>query len=252
MIRHATSEWFSWGKQRHHLEQSTARLLPVGHCPIQAGDVPDADVTIATWWETMEWIKDWPSEKGIKAYFVRGYELHGGDPERVRATYRMPAQKLVISTWLQRLMKDEYGDPNAVLVPNGLDWGVFGAPPRGKRSTPTVGLMYSANPIKGGEEAFWALHLVRRHIPELRIVVLTPHPLPRSFRRLANIDVLYRPDDAAIAAAYRKTDCWLLSSHTEGFGMPGLEAAACRCPVVATRCGGPADYVEEGRSGYLV
>ena len=34
--------------------------------------------------------------------------------------------------------------------------------------------------------------------------------------------------------------------------MPGLEAAACRCPVVATRCGGPEDYVEDGVSGYLV
>jgi len=34
--------------------------------------------------------------------------------------------------------------------------------------------------------------------------------------------------------------------------MPGLEAAACRCPIVATQCGGPEDYVTEGVSGYLV
>jgi glycosyltransferase involved in cell wall biosynthesis len=34
--------------------------------------------------------------------------------------------------------------------------------------------------------------------------------------------------------------------------MPGIEAAACRCPLVSTRCGGPEDYIEEGKSGYLV
>ena len=34
--------------------------------------------------------------------------------------------------------------------------------------------------------------------------------------------------------------------------MPGLEAAACRCPVVATRCGGTEDYVIDGVNGYLV
>ena len=34
--------------------------------------------------------------------------------------------------------------------------------------------------------------------------------------------------------------------------MPGLEAAACRCPIVATNCGGVTDFVFEGRNGYLV
>ena len=34
--------------------------------------------------------------------------------------------------------------------------------------------------------------------------------------------------------------------------MPGLEAAACHCPIVSTRCGGPEDYVEDGVSGFLV
>ena len=34
--------------------------------------------------------------------------------------------------------------------------------------------------------------------------------------------------------------------------MPGLEGAACRCPIVATECGGPEDYIIDGKSGYLV
>ena len=34
--------------------------------------------------------------------------------------------------------------------------------------------------------------------------------------------------------------------------MPGLEAAACGCPVVSTRCGGPEDYVSDNVTGYLI
>lgn len=43
-----------------------------------------------------------------------------------------------------------------------------------------------------------------------------------------------------------------LATDVEGFGMVALEAAAAGKPVVATRCGGIADAVEDGVSGVLV
>ena len=46
-------------------------------------------------------------------------------------------------------------------------------------------------------------------------------------------------------------DLFVLPSHQEGLCISALEAMACGCPVVSTRCGGPEEYVTE-RSGELV
>lgn len=51
---------------------------------------------------------------------------------------------------------------------------------------------------------------------------------------------------------YGLCDVWLAPSHSEGFGLPVLEAMACRVVPVATRCGGHENIVEDGASGFLV
>ena len=51
---------------------------------------------------------------------------------------------------------------------------------------------------------------------------------------------------------YNELDVFVIPSHQEGLGIVGLEAMACGCPVVATRCGGTSDYVVDGVNGYLV
>lgn len=237
---------------RHHLERSTARLRPIEAPVITAADVPDADVTIATWWRTREWIEGWHATKGAKAYFIRHYEIHGGDKERVRATYRLPGQKLVIARWLQRLMAEEFGDPNAVLVPNGVDRGQFKADPRGKNPSPVVGTLYGIQEWKGAPTVFEAFGILQKRWPELRVVSFGSNKIVRHHEPPANLEFHLRPAQNLIPKLYASTDCWVVPSVSEGFGMPGIEAAACRCPLVVTRCGGPEDFVEEGWNGFLV
>src|SRR5438105_624514 len=38
--------------------------------PVTDNDAPDADIVIATWWETAEWVAALSPRKGAKAYFV--------------------------------------------------------------------------------------------------------------------------------------------------------------------------------------
>jgi glycosyltransferase involved in cell wall biosynthesis len=60
---------------------------------------------------------------------------------------------------------------------------------------------------------------------------------------------LLGPD--ALREFYRSLDVFLITSIHEGLAIAGLEAMASGVPVVSTRCGGPADYVTDLKTGRL-
>ncbi len=240
------------GRQPHHLEHSTANLVPVHGNDVQAEDAPDADFCIGSWWAVREAIESWPPCKGLKIHYVRGYEIWVPEVERVRAVYRLPGLKIVVSRWLQRVLTDEYGARDVLLIPNGVDRSQFNSVPRRRNRAPTVGMLYSRKLLKGIPTAFEAIKLVQRSIHNLRVTSFGADPLRRNPVPPQNFQFHLRPPQASLAMLYRSCDCWIVASRTEGLPMPGLEAAACRCPLVATRCGGTEDYVVHGENGFLV
>src|SRR5262249_8624802 len=50
----------------------------------------------------------------------------------------------------------------------------------------------------------------------------------------------------------RTLDLFVVPSHQEGLCIAALEAMACGCPVVSTRCGGPEEFVLDNETGFLV
>ena len=164
----------------------------------------------------------------------------------------MPGPKFVIARWLKRVMADEYGDPDAIIVPNGIDRSQFDSLPRDKANVPTVGMLYGVAELKGAKTAFNALRLLKAKFPEMRAIAYGAQ-LPMAEHKPPDwLEYHLCPRQDEIPRLYQQADCWIVPSTTEGFGMPGIEAAACHCPIVSTRCGGPEDYIEDGVSGFLV
>lgn len=58
--------------------------------------------------------------------------------------------------------------------------------------------------------------------------------------------------EQALLRCLQTMDIFVIPSAQEGLCVSALEAMACGCPVVSTRCGGPEEYVREGETGYLV
>jgi glycosyltransferase involved in cell wall biosynthesis len=219
--------------------------------PVTDADVPDADVVVATWWETAEWVATLGPSKGAKAHFIQGYETWGGPPDQVMAVWRLPLHKIVISRWLLDLAAEEFGDHDVSLVPNSVDLDRFHSPPRRRQSWPTIGFVYSALPIKGLDVAFDAIERARASFPTLRIIAfgsrgpVSELPLP------PGTEYHRSPPQEELPRLYASCDAWLFSSRREGFGLPLLEAMACRTPVVATPAGAAPELLAEG-GGLLV
>lgn len=220
--------------------------------PVLSSDVPDADVVIATWWETAEWINAFPPEKGAKVYLIQHHEVFDYLPiDRVQATYRMPLHKITISRWLDNLMRNEYGNCNVSLVPNSVDTTLFHAPARRKQDVPTVGLLYAPMPWKGVDVSLRAFALAQAQIPNLRLLCFGNCAPPAGLLPENTIFHL-NPPQATLRDLYAQCDVWLCGSYSEGFHLPILEAMACHTPIVSTAIGGAIDLIESGHNGHVV
>ena len=245
-------------KNRHHWPSHFDALREAAHQqidsyrPIVANDLPDADVVVATWWETAEWVAALPPQKGKKAYFIQHYEAHAGqDASRVDATWRLPMHKIIIAHWLVEIAKNRFADNNFSFVPNAVDLQQFTAVSRGKQPVPTVGVMYSIVPFKGCDISLKAVELARRSIPSLKLVAFGNRAPTIDLPLPAETDFTMQPAQDQIRAIYARCDVWLVASRSEGFGLPILEAMACRTPVIATPTGAAPELIAPG-GGLLV
>ncbi|CAA9376712.1 MAG: Glycosyl transferase, group 1 family protein, partial [uncultured Phycisphaerae bacterium] len=219
--------------------------------PATAADVPDADVVVATWWETAEWVKTFPASKGAKAYFIQHYEAFAGGEARVDATWRLPMHKICVAQWLVDIAHKRFSDLSAELVANAVDLEQFTAGPRGKQPVPTVGVMYSPIPFKGCDVSLKAYEIARRQVPELKLIAFGAIDPQASLPLPDGAEFRFQPPQDELRDYYGRCDAWLFGSRSEGFGLPLLEAMACRTPVIATPAGAAPELVARG-GGVLV
>lgn len=220
--------------------------------PIVESDVPDADVVIATWWETAEWVSKFSPRKGKQAYFVQHDERFVGQPsERVEATFKLPMYRIAVAQWLVDLATHTYGVDQIDLVPNGVDTDHFTAPPRSKQKTPTVGFMFATAHFKGVDIALEAIRIASRNVANLKVNTFGQHHPTEALPLPPGANFTYRPAQDKIPEIYASCDAWLFASRSEGFGLPILEAMACRTPVIGTPTGAAPELIGRG-GGVLV
>lgn len=235
----------------HHLVHSTVHLNQMPTRTLNPDLVPDADVTFASWWQVWGLISDWPASKGLKVHYVRHHEIHAGKRADVDRVYSIPGPRIVISSWLRSVMEG-YGHSEMIRIPNGVDWTQFDSDPRHKQPVPTIGMLMGSESFKDTPTGVAAINILLKRYPELRVVAFGKRPAPPQWELPPCVEYHQSPDQSMIPKLYQQADCWVITSTAEGFGMPGIEAAASHCPIVSTRCGGPDDFVREGVNGYMV
>ncbi|MGD9131307.1 MAG: glycosyltransferase family 4 protein [Candidatus Bathyarchaeota archaeon] len=170
--------------------------------------IPECEVNVATYC-LMAYPVLW-SGKGKPYYLIQHDErLFFNDPiEKNIAdlTYKLPLQKIVVSSWLQERI-------GGALIGNGVDLDKF----RDLQLERIYDVMVFDRDVswKGNTNA------VVDALENMKYKML----IAKNF------------SEQEVVRAYNQSKCFLfLSDMKEGFGLPPLEAMACGCPVIATDC----------------
>ena len=136
---------------------------------------------------------------------------------------------------------------------------------RGRRA-PGKRLLFVGNYIegKGQDDAIRAFHRIALQFPEAELLFHGSDmglDKNRAYRQSLEQLAASRKGGERIhlrdflsdpATAYREAYAALNFSHSESFSLTCLEASANGLAVIATRCGGPQEIIDDGHNGYLV
>jgi glycosyltransferase involved in cell wall biosynthesis len=122
-----------------------------------------------------------------------------------------------------------------------------------------VGCVGRLQPVKSIETFLEAAAILKASAPGYRFLVVGDGDAAYTRELHERRDRLGLANDV-VFAGYRATvneflatfDVYALTSRSEGFSLSTIEAMAAGLPVVATRCGGPEQILEDGITGLLV
>lgn len=211
--------------------------------------IPDADIVVATWWETAYCVSSYNKTKGEKFYLIQHYEIWGGPEDKVNNTYKLGLHNIVNSTWLKNILQDELNAPVEALILHAPDWEQF-YPEAVERSNEIVRILmpYRKEKWKGVVHGIAAFEMAREKCSNIQLVMFGEAPgedVPQY------VEFHQRPDNDRLREIYNSCDIFLFPSHCEGFGMPPMEAMACKCAVVSTNVGGIPDYTIPGETALV-
>lgn len=217
--------------------------VPVTVVPrISAATLPEADVHVATWFETVV-----PTVRAARArrvvHFSQGYEAiypHVAHRKaEIDEAYAQPIPKLLISSHLLGLFEGRFPGPYAVLPQaiRGEDYAPRDRDRDRPRTPPTIGIVGPFEALnKGIRVGLEAVALLRAAGRLVRIHRASQVPLTGQESAIASSDLYaHGASTAAMVGWYHGVDVLIHPSfEAEGFPLPPLEAMAAGVPVVLT------------------
>ena len=213
--------------------------------------IPDADIIIATWWETAFYVNSYNEKKGKKFYLIQHYETWGGPKNLIHDTYTLNLHKIVIAKWLKKKLID-LGVPDSEIkyIPNGINFEKFKLTDYIKNRPNQVAMIFSHVTFKGSSDGIKALEIAKKEFNGLDAVLFgvstRPHYLPKW------IKYVHDPtQEELVEKIYNGSGIYMCSSLAEGWHLPPAEAMACGCAVVSTDIDGVKDYAIHGKTALL-
>jgi glycosyltransferase involved in cell wall biosynthesis len=204
-------------------------------------DLPDADVIIASPVGTALDSARLSPSKGRKFYFIQHDEgLYHTQRERANESYQLPLVKIVVSSWLKEILRENHGEDSTLLL-NTVDHVQFHPVPEAKQNDGLLRVLLLAHPYewKGTKEGVAIVETIKKTHTNVRLMLFGS----RTEKAALHCDEYYdNVPQEELASIYSRADIFLCPSWDEGFGLPALEAMACGTAVVTYDNGGSRDF----------
>ena len=225
-------------KPEHWFESKfDLKIVPL----IRPAFIRDADVTIATAWQTAYDVEKLPARCGKKVYFVQDYEIFNGETKDVDGSYQLGLHTITITRMLADMLRERFG-VIAEVIYNGMDASEFIYEPKKEHKTPVLMMMYHEAEHKGTKPGLAVVENLRKKYPTLQL---------NMFGRRKGKDVpeyahfIENPPRDFLIKMYQDSDIYLFTSSKEAWGLPILEAMANKCAVVGFNVGALAEIATD-------
>ncbi len=195
--------------------------------------VPHTQFYVATSPYTAYYLNEYPIETKRKFYLIQDYEDWGPGLKKILTdTYHYPMQKLVIATWLQKMLRERHNE-DSILLPNGFDFTKFSLDISiEEKNSLRVSMLYHLMERKDCKTGFQALSIVKEQYPDLRVNLFGTPVRPKE---LPDWYTYYQlPDEATHNRINNEAAVYIGTSQTEGWGLTVGEAMICGQAVCCT------------------
>lgn len=212
--------------------------------------VPESDIYVATSPYTAYYLNQYSGANCKKFYLIQDYEDWGpGLKAILHDTYHYPMQKIVISQWLQRMLREDFGE-ESVLIPNGFDFTRFYLTTTIAEKNPLcISMLYHVMERKDCAMGFRALEIVKKEYPQLRVILFgvsaKPADLPSWF------DYHQSPSAEEHNRLNNEAAIYVGTSRAEGWGLTVGEAMMCGQAVCCTDNAGYREMAIDGETALL-
>jgi glycosyltransferase involved in cell wall biosynthesis len=209
--------------------------------------LPDADAVFATAWQTAESVYRLKKSKGKKFYLIQDYEIWYGNPDKINESYTLPLNRIVISKYLQELLKKKINADSA-RIPIGIDFKKFRNSNKIFHNPRTI--LFTDHPLENKNTA-GAIKIIEKIKQKYPGIVIRCYGHSRFHTMPDFVEFFENPDDDTIIRLYCDSDIFLFTSKYEGFGLPPAEAMACKCAVAGNAAGALPEYAVNNETAIL-
>ena len=169
-------------------------------------------------------------------------------------TYRFANKVITVSPGLQKVIKDEF-NVKTKYIPNIVDTEIFQYGSFNNKQNKEEFNFVSVGGLihrKGMDLTIKAFNNAFKNNPKVKLTIIGGGPEKKNLKSLIRdlnledrVSLTGRIERKEIAEYFKNSDAFVLASKGETFGVVFIEAMASGLPVIATRCGGPENFIKE-------